>query len=110
MVIPNRSLAYVLAEGEEAVFNRIGAVVVGEYRNGAYPISTEVFLIEDEGIRAIGRFASPDEVGADQVEDEEEEGEQQPEESFPPGAYDQEDEEAEGMKTVLIAGRPMRST
>jgi hypothetical protein len=56
MVIPSRDFASVLADGDHDVLAHVGPAVVGEYNGGAYPISTEVFLVSDEGIQAIGRF------------------------------------------------------
>jgi hypothetical protein len=53
-VIPCRDFLYVFRD--EALIGRLGGVVVREFRESGYPISTEVFRISDEGIRAIGTF------------------------------------------------------
>jgi hypothetical protein len=34
----------------------MGSVVVNEYRNSGYPITTEVLRVSDAGIEAIGRY------------------------------------------------------
>jgi hypothetical protein len=58
-VIPSRDFAYLLPESSQAIFGNIGKVVVSEYSRRGYPISTEVFRIDDEGTRAVGAFQSP---------------------------------------------------
>ncbi len=55
VVIPCRDFIYVLEENEK-LLNRLGPVVVEEYRNSGYPITTEVLRISDDGITAIGCF------------------------------------------------------
>jgi hypothetical protein len=35
----------------------VGRVVVEQYSKASYPISTEVFLITDQGIKAVGEFS-----------------------------------------------------
>jgi hypothetical protein len=61
VVIPNRDFAYVFPEQDRDLFPAIGSIVVEQYRTGGYPISTEVFLVADDGIAAIGRFEAPPE-------------------------------------------------
>jgi hypothetical protein len=56
MMIPSRGFAYLIAEKDSALLGRVAPAVIDEYRRGAYPISTEVFRVDDHGIRAIGRF------------------------------------------------------
>jgi hypothetical protein len=55
VVIPCRDFIYVLAD-ESPLLGQIGSVVVSEFRNSGYPITTEVLRISDEGIEAIGHF------------------------------------------------------
>ena len=55
-VIPCRDFILVLAETDKALLNRMAAVVKREYGESGYPITTEVFEISDDGIRAIGAF------------------------------------------------------
>jgi hypothetical protein len=55
VVIPCRDFIYVVANDSPLV-GRLGAVVVNEFRNSGYPITTEVLRISDEGIEAIGKF------------------------------------------------------
>ncbi len=55
VVIPCRDFAYVFRE-HSPFLGQIGRVVVQEYRNSGYPITTEVLRISDEGIEAIGQF------------------------------------------------------
>jgi len=55
VVIPCRDFIYVLEQDQELI-NRIGRVVVEEFQNSGYPITTEVLRISDDGIEVIGRF------------------------------------------------------
>jgi hypothetical protein len=55
-VIPCRDFAYVFPDEDRDLIGRLGPVVVQEFSRSAYPISTEVFRISDDGIRAIGAF------------------------------------------------------
>lgn len=55
-VIPCRDFIYVLSEKDTDLLNRLGGVVQKEFRESGYPITTEVFKISDEGIKAIGAF------------------------------------------------------
>lgn len=55
-VIPHRDFIYVISEKDRALLNRMGGVVQREFRQGAYPLTTEVFRISDEGVEAIGAF------------------------------------------------------
>lgn len=56
-VIPCRDFAYVFHD--EALMERMGAVVVREHQQSSYPITTEVLEISDSGVRAIGDYAPP---------------------------------------------------
>jgi len=55
-VIPDRNFLYFWAAKHTGFINRVGRVVVREYLQASYPISTEVYEITDEKIRAIGEF------------------------------------------------------
>lgn len=55
-VLPCRDFVYILPESNGDLLNRLGGTVTQEYRNSGYPITTEVFRISDDGIRAIGKF------------------------------------------------------
>ncbi len=55
VVLPCRDFIYVIADNSP-LLNRMGAVVVNEFRASGYPITTEVLRVSDDGIEAIGRF------------------------------------------------------
>ncbi|MCW1887237.1 hypothetical protein OKA04_21040 [Luteolibacter flavescens] len=55
-VVPDRDFIYLWAAEHVALTGRLGRVVVREYSNSAYPVSTEVYEASDQGIRAIGAF------------------------------------------------------
>ncbi len=55
-VVPDRDFLYLWAAKHTNFVQRVGGVVVREYSNASYPISTEVYQITDENIRAIGEF------------------------------------------------------
>jgi hypothetical protein len=59
-VAPDRGFLYFWAAEHAEFAGRVGAVAVREYRQAAYPLSTEVFEISDGGCRAIGEFPIPD--------------------------------------------------
>ena len=54
-VIPCRDFIYLFSEGDDVV-SALGDTVQREFRESAYPITTEVLRISDEGIEAIGHF------------------------------------------------------
>lgn len=58
-VMPCRDFVYLVPEADKEFLPRMGAVVAKEYQNGAYPLSTEVFEVRDEGIRAAFEFQRP---------------------------------------------------
>jgi uncharacterized protein YtpQ (UPF0354 family) len=58
-VVPDRDFLYLWAAHHTNFVQRVGGVVVREYSQAAYPISTEVYEITDEKIRAIGEFPKP---------------------------------------------------
>lgn len=55
-VVPVRNFLYLWPAEHLEFAGRVGPVVVREYQKSSYPISTEVFRIDDEGIEAIGVF------------------------------------------------------
>jgi uncharacterized protein YtpQ (UPF0354 family) len=55
-VAPARDFLYLWPAEHGDFAGRVGKVVVREYQNSAYPISTEAFRIDDEGIEAIGAY------------------------------------------------------
>jgi hypothetical protein len=55
-VVPDRDFLYLWAARHTGFINRVGGVVVSEYSRAAYPISTEVYEITDDAVRAVGEF------------------------------------------------------
>jgi hypothetical protein len=55
-VVPNRDFLYLWAARHSDFAQRVGSVVVREYSKASYPISTEVYEITEQQIRAIGEF------------------------------------------------------
>ena len=55
VVLPCRDFVYVIADGSRLI-DQLGGVVVNEFKNSGYPITTEVLRISDDGIEALGRF------------------------------------------------------
>jgi hypothetical protein len=55
VVLPCRDFVYVIADGSR-LLGKLGSVVVKEFKNSGYPITTEVLRVSDDGIEAIGRF------------------------------------------------------
>jgi hypothetical protein len=58
-VIPTRDFCYLIPTSAEALLEGVGRVVIGEYTKRGYPVSTEVFRIDDAGPQATGAFQSP---------------------------------------------------
>ena len=58
-VVPDRDFLYIWAARHAAFASRVGGVVVREFSQASYPISTEVYEMTDQGIRAIGAFPTP---------------------------------------------------
>jgi len=57
-VAPCRDFLYLVPDSAKDQLGRIGAVVVREFTQSAYPLSPEIFQISDAGIRSIARFQS----------------------------------------------------
>jgi hypothetical protein len=55
-VVPDRDFLYLWAARHADFVQRVGGVVVREYSQASHPISTEVYEITDQKIRAIGEF------------------------------------------------------
>jgi hypothetical protein len=55
-VMPCRDFVYVLSQKDQPLLGRMGHVVMREYEKSGYPVSTEVFEITDQGLRAIGDY------------------------------------------------------
>ncbi len=55
-VAPDRDFLYLWSPKDSDLTNRIGSVVLREYEQAPYPITTEVFEIADDGIGAVGLF------------------------------------------------------
>ena len=56
-VIPVRDFCYVFSQEDFDFFsNRIGEVVVDEYKNSGYPITTEILKFTENGIKSVGKY------------------------------------------------------
>lgn len=55
-VVPDRNFLYLWAARHTEFVRRVGGVVVREYSQAAYPISTEVYEITDQAVQAVGAF------------------------------------------------------
>ena len=58
-VMPCRDFVFLVPAAAQELLARVGPVVVKEYGQGAYPLSTEVFEITDAGTRAAFEFQKP---------------------------------------------------
>jgi hypothetical protein len=65
-VMPNRDFVYLIPHEDRELLPRLGPTVVREFNESGYPISTEVFEIADQGIRAIAEFQARQGQEADQ--------------------------------------------
>ena len=68
-VMPCRDFVYVLSQKDRDLLGRMGPVVVREYDKSSYPLSTEVFEITDQGIRAFAEFRKAPKAKAAEPED-----------------------------------------
>lgn len=55
-VAPARDFVYLIRKDDEGSLGRIGAVIVREFRQSGYPVSTEVWELSDDGAKVIGEF------------------------------------------------------
>lgn len=61
-VIPVRDFVYLFSEEDSEFFiERVGGVVLQEYNESGYPITTEILKCTDDGIIAIGKYANDEE-------------------------------------------------
>jgi hypothetical protein len=60
-VMPDRDFLFLWDSRHTDFVSRIGRLVVDEFTQAPYPISTEVFEVSDSGIKPIGAFAEPSE-------------------------------------------------
>jgi hypothetical protein len=59
-VFPDRDFLFLWDAANHEITNRVGHVVVEEFNAAPYPLTTEVFRIDDDGIAAIGAFPRDD--------------------------------------------------
>lgn len=57
-VVPCRDFLYLFPDGCDEFIPRLGSVVVREYQDSGYPLTTQVLRLSDEGIEAVGKFAT----------------------------------------------------
>ncbi|PIF34620.1 hypothetical protein CLU81_5281 [Flavobacterium sp. 9] len=56
-VIPVRDFCYIFGEQDFEYFSeRLGPIVVEEYENSGYPITTEILKFTDNGVKAMGKY------------------------------------------------------
>lgn len=56
-VIPVRDFCYIFSEKDFDFFStRIGKIVVEEYQNSGYPITTEILKFSESGITSVGKY------------------------------------------------------
>jgi hypothetical protein len=58
-VMPDRDFLFLWDSQQRDFIGRVGRVVIDEFTQAPYPISTEVFGVSDSGIKAIGAFTGP---------------------------------------------------
>lgn len=57
-VVPVRDFCYIFAEADFSFFSeRLGPTVLEEYKQSGYPVTTEILRFDDEGIKAVGKYA-----------------------------------------------------
>lgn len=56
-VIPVRDFCYIFSEKDfQFLSSRIGKIVVDEYKQSGYPITTEILKFTDNGVEAVGKY------------------------------------------------------
>jgi hypothetical protein len=72
-VMPCRDFVYIINKESEELLGRLGSVVVREYRESGYPVTTEIFEITEESVRAIGSYqvneSDENEIEVDEASD-----------------------------------------
>lgn len=57
-VIPVRDFCYIFSEKDFNFFSeRVGKIVVDEYKHSGYPITTEILRFSDKGVEAVGKYS-----------------------------------------------------
>jgi len=55
-VLPVRDFCYMFSQKDEGLLSRLGEIVLDEYSNSAYPVTTEALLLSDDGIKTVGKY------------------------------------------------------
>jgi hypothetical protein len=56
-VLPVRDFCYLFSENDVGFFaEKIGNIVVEEYKQSGYPITTEVLKFSDKGVEGVGKY------------------------------------------------------
>lgn len=55
-IMPHRSFLYLWNAEDRSFTEIVGPLVVGEYQKGGWPLSTELFRLDEHGLKAIGEF------------------------------------------------------
>lgn len=56
-VIPVRDFCYIFSEKDFDFFSkRIGSIVIEEYKNSGYPVTTELLKFTENGVETIGKY------------------------------------------------------
>jgi hypothetical protein len=60
-VVPCRDRAYLIPEEDEELLSALGPAAVREFEGRPDPVSTEVFLLSDDGVEAVAQFREEEE-------------------------------------------------
>jgi hypothetical protein len=55
-VLPVRDFCYMFSQQDEGLLTHLGEIVLNEYGNSAYPVTTEALLLSDDGIKIVGKY------------------------------------------------------
>ncbi|MFX1238849.1 MAG: hypothetical protein ACFFAS_16440 [Promethearchaeota archaeon] len=55
-LVPCRDFVYVISEENIDLVEKLGSIVLKEYSQSGYPITTEVLKISDDDINVIGKY------------------------------------------------------
>src|SRR5262249_37710465 len=72
-LIPSRDFVYVFAEEDQPLLGVLGRAAVEEFEKGSYPVSRDVFRIDDEGVESVFELQVVRVACADEDEEEPEE-------------------------------------